>query len=128
LAKYISYWYKQFLVKFNPTKTDIVYFSTKDIPPELFILIENTRIYPIKCHKYLGITLSTYCKLSNHINTIVEKTSNKWQFCENLNSWYPEIVYLTFIHLLIEYAGEAWYNCAVTDSVRLEKFTLKPHV
>ena len=124
MAKYISYWYKQFLVKLNPTKT----FSTNDIPPELFILIENTIIYPVKCQKCLGITLGAYCKWSNHINTIVEKTSNKWQFYENLNSWSPEIVYLTFIHPLIEYAGEACYNYAVTDSERLEKFTLKPHV
>ena len=60
----ISEWSKQWLVKLNPTKTDIVYFNTRDIPP---------RIYPVKCHKHLGITLSADCKWSNHINTIIKK-------------------------------------------------------
>jgi hypothetical protein len=54
--KNISEWSKQWLVKLNPTKTDIVYFNTRDIPPGLFFWIENTRIYPVKCHKHLGIT------------------------------------------------------------------------
>ena len=71
--KNISEWSKQWLVKLNPTKTDIVYFNTRDIPPGLFFWIENTRIYPVKCHKHLGITLSADCKWSNHINTIIEK-------------------------------------------------------
>jgi hypothetical protein len=48
----ISEWSKQWLVKLNPTKT---------------------RIYPVKCQKHLGITLSADCKFSNHINTIIEK-------------------------------------------------------
>jgi hypothetical protein len=32
----ISEWSKQWLVKLNPTKTDIVYFKTIDVPPGLF--------------------------------------------------------------------------------------------
>ena len=89
--KHISEWSKQWLVKLNPTKTDIVYFNTRDIPPGLFFWIENTRMYPVKCHKHLGITLSADCKWSNHIHTIIEKHPNKWQFCENLNLRYLEI-------------------------------------
>jgi hypothetical protein len=42
--KNISEWSKQWLVKLNPTKIDIVYFNTRDIPPGLFFWIENTRI------------------------------------------------------------------------------------
>jgi hypothetical protein len=38
---------------------------------------ENTRIYPVKCHKHLGITLSADWKWSNHINTIIAKTSKQ---------------------------------------------------
>jgi hypothetical protein len=73
--KNISEWSKQWLVKLNPTKTDIVYFNTRDTPPGLFFWIENTRIYPVKCHKHLGITLRADCKWPNHINTIIAKTS-----------------------------------------------------
>jgi hypothetical protein len=71
--KNISEWSKQWLVKLNPTKTDIVYFNTRDIPPGLLFWIEYTRIYPVKCHEHLGISLSADCKWSNHINTIIEK-------------------------------------------------------
>ena len=39
--KNISEWSKQWLVKLNPTKTDIVYFNTRDIPPGLFFWIEK---------------------------------------------------------------------------------------
>jgi hypothetical protein len=42
--------------------------------PCLKITFRKTRIYLVKCHKHLGITLSADCKWSNHINTIIEKT------------------------------------------------------
>jgi hypothetical protein len=42
--------------------------------------------------------------------------------------FFLEIMYLTFIHPLLEYAGEVWDNCTLADSERLEKFNLKPHV
>ena len=96
----ISEWSKQWLVKLNPTKIDIVYFNTRDTPPGLFFWIENTRMYPVKCHKHLGITLSADCKWSNHINTIIEKTSKqvtalrKLKFKVSRN--FPETMYIVF--------------------------------
>ena len=125
----ISEWSKQWLVKLNPTKTDIVYFNTRDIPPGLFFWIENTRIYPVKCHKHLGITLSADCKWSNHINTIIEKTSKQLAVLQKLkfkvSQNFLETMYLTFIRPLLEYAGEVWDNCTLADSKRLEKIQLE---
>jgi hypothetical protein len=127
--KHISEWSKQWLVKLNPTKTDIVYFNTRDIPPGLFFWIENTRIYPEKCHKHLSITLSADCKWSNHIHTIIEKTSKqvavlrKLKFKVSRN--FLETMYLTFIRPLLEYAGEVWDNCTLADSERLEQIQLE---
>jgi hypothetical protein len=37
---------------------------------------------------------------------------------------YLETMYLTFIRPLLEYAGEVWSNCTLTDSERLEKIQL----
>ena len=130
--KNISEWSKQWLVKLNPTKTDIVYFNTRDIPPGLFFWIENTRIYPVKCHKHLGITLSADCKWSNHINTIIAKTSKqvavlrKHKFKVSRN--FLETMYLTFIRPLLEYAGEVWVIVLSPTQNGLNKFNLKPHV
>ena len=104
--KYISKWCEQWLVKLNPTKTDIFYFNTTDIPPGLF-WIENTRMYPVKCHKHLGITLSADWKWSNHINTIIAKTSKqvavlrKLKFKVSRNFF--ETMYLTCIRPLLEF-------------------------
>jgi hypothetical protein len=91
--------------------------------------MENTRMYPLKCHKHLGITLNADCKWSNHINTIIEKTSKlvavlrKLKFKVSRN--FLEIMYLTFIRPLLEYAGEVWDNCTLADSERLEKIQLE---
>jgi hypothetical protein len=95
----------------------------------LFFWIENTRIYLVKCHKHLGITLSADCKWSNHINTIITKTSKqvavlrKLKFKVSRN--FLETMYLIFIRSLLEYAGEVWDNCTLADSERLEKIQLE---
>jgi hypothetical protein len=65
--KYISQWCKQWLVKLNPTKTDIFYFNTTDIPPGLF-WIENTRIYP-------GCVI---CKQSAQANRFISNVINTY--------------------------------------------------
>jgi hypothetical protein len=50
--KHISEWSKQWLVKLNPTKTDIVYFNTRDY----FFWIENTRIFSRKFRDTLNLS------------------------------------------------------------------------
>ena len=91
--------------------------------------IENTRIYPVKCHKHLGITLSADWKWSNHINTIIAKTSKqvavlrKLKFKVSRNFF--ETMYLTCIRPLLEYTGEVWDKCTLADSEPLEKIQLE---
>ena len=128
--KYISQWCKQWLVKLNPTKTDIFYVNTTDIPPGLF-WIENTRIYPVKCHKHLGITLSADWKWSNHINTIIAKTSKQVAVLRKLNFKvtrnFFESMYLSCIRPFLEYQERFGINVLLPIQNRLRKFNLKPH-
>ena len=68
-------------------------------------------------------------KWSNHINTIIAKTSKqvavlrKLKFKVSRN--FLETMYLIFIRPLLEYAGEVWDNCTPADSERLEKIQLE---
>jgi hypothetical protein len=67
---------------------------------------KNTRIYPVKCHKHLGITLSADWKLSNHINTIFAKTSKQVAVLRKLKFKISrnvlETMYLSFIRPIID--------------------------
>ena len=73
--KSVSSWAKQWLVDFNPNKTEAVIFSNKkdfDVPRLLF---GNTLIKVVDHHKHLGLTLSSTGQWSNHINDILESAS-----------------------------------------------------
>lgn len=104
----ISNWAKQWLVKLNPDKTEIVYFSIRATPNDLSFTVDDTTIYPVDCHKHLGVTLSADCKWTNHINLIIERASK--QVCVlrklkfRLSRLFLEKIYLTFIRPLLEYS------------------------
>ena len=68
----ISKWSKQWLVSFNPSKTEVFHYGN-GTPPNL--VFENTIIIPTDCHKHLGVTLNSNCKLSTHINNIISSSS-----------------------------------------------------
>jgi hypothetical protein len=68
---------KQWLVKLTPEKTEIVYFSTRSYPLDLYFSIDNDKIKPVDGHKHLGVTLSADCKWSKHMNNVVVKTSRQ---------------------------------------------------
>ena len=77
----ISKWSKQWLVSFNPSKTEVFYYG-KGTPPNL--VFENTIIIPTDCHKHLGVTLNSNCKLSTHINNIISSSSKLLGILRNI--------------------------------------------
>ena len=125
----ISSWSKQWLVKLNPNKTEIVVFSTRDTPEGLAFSLDDTEISPVACHKHLGVTLSSNCKWTLHIDTVVEKVSKQIAVLRKLkytlSRQFLEKIYLTFIRPLLEYSCELWDSCSKTDSDRLEKLQLE---
>ena len=77
----ISKWSKQWLVSFNPSKTEVFHYGN-GTPPNL--VFENTIIIPTDCHKHLGVTLNSNCKWSTHINNIISSSSKTtWHFTKN---------------------------------------------
>lgn len=125
----ISCWSKKWLVKLNPQKTEIMYFSTRPTPDDLWFSYDNIRIYPVEGHKHLGVTLSDDVKWSKHIDIIIARATKqvavlrKLKFIVSRN--FLENIYITFIRPLLEYCCEVWDNCSITDSNRLEKVQLE---
>ena len=73
----ISVWANKWLVKLNSSKTEIVYFSNRNVPDDLMLTFDNITIKPVDCHKHLGVAISYDCKSSAHNNYIVEKASKQ---------------------------------------------------
>ena len=67
----ISKWASQWLVNFNPNKTEAMIFSNRfhQLP---VIRFNNVEISFVKNHKHLGITLSEDCKWHEHIFQITK--------------------------------------------------------
>ena len=125
----ISEWAHKWLVKMNPNKTEIVYFSNRVVPNDLFFNFDGIVIKPVQCHKHLGLTISSDCKWSSHINIVIEKAAKQIAVLRKLKFYlsrdYLEKIYLTFIRPLLEYSCEVWDNCTKIDSDRLEKLQLE---
>ena len=64
----INQWSKQWLVTFNPAKTEVLYFCNSQ-PPTLNF--NNIQLTANSSHKHLGVTLASNGKWSSHIENIV---------------------------------------------------------
>jgi hypothetical protein len=60
--KYIQEWSKRWLVKFNPSKTDIMVFSANNQQNDLTFDFNSTLIQTVNTHKHLGVIFSCDCK------------------------------------------------------------------
>ena len=68
----ITKWSNQWLVTFNPAKTEVVYFGNQTPP---LLKFNNDNLTSADTHKHLGVTLSHDCKLHTHINNILLSAS-----------------------------------------------------
>ena len=69
----LSQWAKQWLVTFNPSKTEAILFILRNFDHLPVLKFENTHIKFVESHKHLGLTLSYDGKWTDHIHNV--KTS-----------------------------------------------------
>ena len=70
-------WADQWLVSFNPSKTESMVISKKrNKSPHTRLLMDNTVVKEVDKHKHLGIVFSNDCKWHAHILAIANKA---WQ-------------------------------------------------
>ena len=107
----ITKWAKEWLVKFNPNKTESLLISRniyRPFHPPLSML--DQQITDVESHKHLGIYLSNDCTWHKHIEYIKEKAWNRINVMRKLkfelNRQTLETIYLTFFRPVLENANK----------------------
>ena len=116
-------WSKNWLVNFNPQKTDAMVISNLAQHNNLHIHFSNNLLEFVDSHKHLGITFSANCKWTVHITVIIASASRQLNMLRKLKFRLDRFIlnrlYLTYIRPVLEYASEVWDGCSVTDANRL---------
>lgn len=126
----IHLWSQQWLVKFNPTKTEAMTISKKIIKPHHPpIYMDNVMINEVENHKHLGVILSENYSWNEHINEIIKKVSPRLAMLRKLKFKLKrktlETVYFSFIRPLMEYADIIWDNAPEYLKTNLENLQIE---
>lgn len=122
----IHRWAETWLVTFNPSKSESLLISRKNIKPAHPPLKMNSEtIKEVPHHKHLGIFLSNDGTWHQHIEYILTKA---WQrlyimrkFKYLLDRESLQIIYTSFIRPILEYADVVWDNCTQYEVNAMEK-------
>ena len=116
---------KQWLIAFNPSKTEAVLFTLKkfDNFPQLYF--ESTLISVVADHKHLGLPLSNngqWHKHIEHIITIAAKVVGIMRKLKNtFNTQALNQIYISYVLPILEYSSIVWDGCTSQESQTLEK-------
>ena len=122
----ISKWAQDWLVTFNPNKSESMLISRKQntnvFPP---LVMDNQAISDVENHKHLGLFLSDDCSWHSHIDYIKSKAWSKIHLMRKLMYQLDrralETIYLSFIRPLLEYSDVVWDNCTIYEKDELDK-------
>ena len=122
----IHQWATQWLVTFNPTKSEAIIFSRKlNKPNHPPIFMNNQPINEVHTHKHLGVFLSSDCQWHDHLDYIKSKAWSRInvmrKFKFKLDRKSLQTMYFSFIRPLLEYADVIWDNCNQYEVNELEK-------
>ena len=121
----LSIWATQWLVKFNPNKTEAILFSLKQIDRIPNLVFEDTNIQFVENHKHLGVTLNNKGQWNDHIDSILQSASKviglmrKLKFTLNRKSLNQ--IYLSYIVPILEYSCIVWDGCSDSCAESLQK-------
>ncbi|KAK3106293.1 hypothetical protein FSP39_017122 [Pinctada imbricata] len=126
----IKKWATDWLVDFNPKKTEIMIFGNSSIDyNSLNFSFDGEMIHPSLTHRHLGIIFSADAKWTKHVDSIIARVSKQISVLRKLKYTikknFLSNIYLTFIRPSFEYASEVWDNLSNFDEERLEKFQLE---
>ena len=106
----ISRWADQWLVHFNPSKSESMLISRKtNKPPHPPLSIGGVDIPLVNIHKHLGVYLANDCTWHEHITFIKEKAWKRINIMRRLKSMLDrkslETIYFAFIRPILEYSN-----------------------
>ena len=122
----ISKWASDWLVTFNPNKSESLLISRKQnthlFPP---LAMDHQPITEVTSHKHLGLYLSNDCSWHTHIEYIKSKAWPKINIMRKLKYQLDrkslETIYISFVRPLLEYGDVIWDNCTQYEKDELDK-------
>ena len=124
----ITRWAQTWCITFNPNKTESLVLSRKLKTNVPRLYMNQTPILEVKSHKHLGCILDHNCKWKSHIDEIITKASRKVDILRGLKYRFSrralEILYITFIRPILEYAQTVWSNCTLEQKHSIEAVQL----
>ena len=121
----VSCWSKDWRVRFNSTKCEILSVGRKRSLIVHTYKLDNNPLKHVKQEKDLGILVTSYLKWSSHIDCVVAKGFQMLGFLRrhSLKSFDMQtrrLLYLSFVRLLVGYASEVWSPQAINDITKVE--------
>jgi hypothetical protein len=104
--KKIADYYNSLQLTLNEDKTEIMYFNkTTEVPNP--VTLNNTTIVPTQNIKFLGISINTRLKLTNHIDTTIKKLNQLipifYHIRNSTNIQIKYIIYYSFVDPHLNY-------------------------
>ena len=118
-------WAAQWLINFNPLKTEVMLFTLTLVDSLPNIIFDGTPIKFVTEHKHLGLTFSSNGQWHCHIENIIKSASKVIGIMRKLKFTFSRValnqIYLSYLLPIIEYSCVVWDGCTVQDINSLQK-------
>ena len=127
----VNNWSKQWLVKFNPRKTESLLISRKQNNPVIHpsLYFDRIPVVEVTSHKHLGLVFNNRCHWGEHIDYVVSKVSTKLNVLRSLKFDLDrktlQCMYLSFIRPVMEYGDIIFDNSPDYCKDKLEKINIE---
>ena len=108
----LEIWQHEWQMQFNPSKCNIICISNKQRPPQRTYFFCGSKLEQVDSASYLGITVNSKLKWSEHISSISSKASRSLGLIKR-NLWncprkVRETAYTSIVRPKLEYASASW--------------------
>ena len=125
----LEIWQNEWQMEFNPSKCNIMCISNKHRPPQRTYFFCGSKLEQVDSASYLGITVNSKLKWSEHISSISSKASRSLELIKR-NLWncpkkVRETAYTSIVRPKLEYASASWDPHYKKDVSTLERVQRK---
>ena len=125
VANDLSSWFKSWALTINVEKTAVMVLCTRQKVPTISIIIIGSEIKQVRVQKHLGLNVDERLTWTDHVSTIVNKTSSRLGLLRRLRPRVPPLVIQTLFRTsvlpVLEYASLAWSGLGTINSERRER-------
>ena len=118
-------WASQWLVNFNPNKTEAIFFTLRNVDNLPSLIFNNTLIQFVDHNKHLGVTFSCDGKWNNHVENTLQSALKVVGIMRQLKYEFSRLalnqIYITYVRPIIEYSSIVWGGCSEQNADLLEK-------